>query len=239
MSGFATPLTCRMRWTGSRSRFGPERQWRSSAPAAPASRRAALLLRMYDVGSGRVTIGGVDVQDMPQNHLREQVALVPQEVYLFSKTVRDNLVLGRPSASELAVRAAADAAIMTGYVEQLPEGFQTRVGERGVRLSGGQRQRLAVGRALLRDTPVLVFDEATSSLDADNEAAMRTAIARATQGRTTLVIAHRLSTIRAADRLVVLDRGRVVEEGTFGELMTAGGHFAALVDVGFESGPER
>ena len=208
------------------------------ASGAGKSTCAALLLRLYDVGGGSVSIDGVDVRALPVSELRRLVSLVPQDVYLFSRSVRDNLTLARPDADDASVQAAADAAIVTEFVASMPDGFQTRVGERGVRLSGGQRQRLAVGRALVQDTPVLVFDEATSSLDAESEAAMRTAIAAATRGRTTLVIAHRLSTIRAADRLVVLDHGEVVETGTFDQLLTERGHFAALVAAGF-GGPDR
>lgn len=193
---------------------------------------AALLLRLYDVGNGSVSIDGVDVRALPLSVLRRLVSLVPQDVYLFSRSVRDNLAIARPDAEETTVLAAADAAIVTEFVASMPAGFDTQVGERGVRLSGGQRQRLAVGRALVQDTPILVFDEATSSLDAESEAAMRDAIAQATRGRTTLVIAHRLSTIRSADRLVVLDRGRVVETGTFDQLLDSDGHFAALVAAG-------
>jgi len=202
------------------------------ASGAGKSTCAALLLRLYDVCRGGVSIDGVDVRTLPLPELRRLVSLVPQDVYLFSQSVRDNLTIARPDADDAAVQAAAEAAIMTEFVASMPDGFDTRVGERGVRLSGGQRQRLAVGRALLHDTPILVFDEATSSLDAENEAAMRTAISDATRGRTTLVIAHRLSTIRAADRLVVLDQGVVVETGTFDQLLDQRGHFAGLVAAG-------
>lgn len=202
------------------------------ASGAGKSTCAALLLRLYDASAGSVSIDGVDVRELPLAELRRLVSLVPQEVYLFSQSVRDNLTLARPGADDASVVAAADAAIVTEFVASMPAGLQTLVGERGVRLSGGQRQRLAVGRALLQDTPVLVFDEATSSLDAESEAAMRAAISQATHGRTTLVIAHRLSTIRSADRLVVLDHGVVVETGTFDELLDSGGHFATLVAAG-------
>lgn len=208
------------------------------ASGAGKSTCAALLLRLYDVSGGCVSIGGVDLRGLPLSELRRLVSLVPQDVYLFSRSVRDNLTIARPDADDADVRAAADAAIVTDFVAAMPAGLQTRVGERGVRLSGGQRQRLAVGRALLQNTPILVFDEATSSLDAESEAAMRTAIAQATRGRTTLIIAHRLSTIRAADRLVVLDHGVVVETGTFDQLLDQQGHFAALVAAGLGE-PDR
>jgi len=205
------------------------------ASGAGKSTCAALLLRMHDVTAGRVLIGGVDVRDLPQRVLRENVGLVPQDVYLFSSTLHHNLLLGRPEANEAALQAAVSTARVSEFAERLPEQYATRLGERGVLLSGGQRQRVAVARALLRDTPVLVLDEATSSLDTEHETAVQAALAAATRGRTTLVIAHRLSTIRAADRLIVLAQGRVVETGTFTDLLAQDSHFAALIRAGLDT----
>lgn len=189
---------------------------------------------MYDVDSGGVRIGGVDVRDMPQDQLREQVALVPQDVYLFSTTVRDNLVLGRLDAPEPAVRAAADAAIVSSYVEQLPDGFRpaSASGGCGCPVGSGSGSRSA-GRCSA--TPRSWSSTRRRPVWTPTTRRRCVRRSRATAGRTTLVIAHRLSTIRSADRLVVLGRGRVVEEGTFDELAAAGGHFAALVKVGFKS----
>lgn len=177
----------------------------------------------------------MDIRDLPQDDLRDLVCAVPQDVYLFNETVRDNLALGRPDAGDEAVMAAARVALVDDFVAPLPDGYDTELGERGTRLSGGQRQRVAIARALLRDTPILVLDEAVSSLDAQSEEVVRAAIAEATRGRTTLVIAHRLSTIRTADRVVVLDDGKVVEQGTFEHLMAAGGRFSQLVQAGLET----
>lgn len=197
---------------------------------------AALLLRMWDVTAGKIEIDGVDIRDLPQATLREFVTAVPQDVYLFNQSVRDNLRLGRPDATDPEIERAAAVALVTEFVGTLPDRFDTILGERGARLSGGQRQRLAIGRALLRDAPVLVLDEAVSNLDVESERQLQMAMAEATAGRTTLVIAHRLSTIRRADRVVVLDGGRVVEEGRYDELVARDGPFARLVHAGLDVG---
>ncbi len=178
-----------------------------------------LIPRFYDVNVGAVQLDGVDVRDLRLKALREQIALIPQDPVLFSGTVAENIRYGRPGADDDAVRAAARAADAHGFIASLPRGYDAEIGERGVTLSGGQRQRLALARAFLKDAPVLILDEATSALDAESEAAIQRALARLMRGRTTLVIAHRLSTIQAADRIVVLDEGRVLETGTHAELL--------------------
>lgn len=187
-----------------------------------------LLLRFYDVDSGSIRLGDNDIRNLPLNYLRSCVALVSQDVFLFEGTVRDNLLLGNPQASDEQLRAAAEAAGAEEFILSFPRGYDTLVGERGVRLSGGQKQRVAIARALLKDPPVLLLDEATSAVDADTESLIRDAVMRATAGRTVLIVAHRLSTIMAADRIVVLDEGRVVEAGSFEQLAAAQGCFARL-----------
>jgi ATP-binding cassette, subfamily C, bacterial CydC len=188
-----------------------------------------LLLRFWDVDGGAVTLGGHDVRDIPLADLRRSMAVIPQDVYLFAGSVADNLRLGRPDASDAELEAAARAANAHEFVAALPAGYDTEVGERGALLSGGQRQRLAIARALLTDAPVLVMDEAASNLDTENEREIQDAIRTARHGRTTVIIAHRLSTIRAAERIVVLDHGRVAEVGAHDDLVAAGGTYAALV----------
>ena len=190
---------------------------------------ANLLLRLWDVQAGSVTVGGIDVRYLLQRELRSLIAVVPQDVYLFHASVADNLRLGNPDATDDEVRRAARLAQATSFIELLPDGFDTVLGERGASISGGQRQRLAIARALLRDAPILVMDEAVANLDAESEASLREAMAEVARDRTTLLIAHRPSTIRTADRVVVLDRGRVVESGTYDELIASGGHLATLL----------
>ena len=190
---------------------------------------AALLLRFFDPQHGRVEIGGVDIRDYPLAMLRGLIAVVSQDAYLFHGTAEDNLRLGKPGASVGELEAAARAANAHGFITALPQGYQTVVGERGAKLSGGERQRIAIARALLKDAPILILDEATSSLDGVNERAIRDALKRLARGRTTITIAHRFSSVVHADRIVVLDEGRVVEAGRHRELMERRGAYAGLV----------
>jgi len=199
------------------------------ASGAGKSTCANLLLRLWDVDAGAITIGGHDLRAFPQEALRELITLVPQDVYLFATSIRDNIRLGRPGATDEEVEAAAAAALADEFIAGLPDGYDTVPGEMGAQLSGGQRQRIAIARALLKDAPVLVLDEAVSNLDTVSESEVGEAMARARSGRTTLVIAHRLSTIRAADRIVVLAGGRVAETGTHDELVARDGAYTALV----------
>ena len=188
-----------------------------------------LLMRFWDVTEGAITIGGHDVRTFPQSALRELIAWVPQDVYLFNMTIRENIRLARPDALDEQVEEAAKASMAHDFIVRMPHGFDTNAGERGVRMSGGQRQRIAIARALLKDAPILVMDEAVSNLDSENERLLRAAMARVRAGRTSLVIAHRLSTIRSADRIVVLENGRVVESGPHDSLLAAKGVYANLV----------
>jgi subfamily B ATP-binding cassette protein MsbA len=197
-----------------------------------------LLPRFYDPTAGRILIDGVDIREFSLASLRAQLAWVGQEITLFDDTVANNIAYGSlQGASMEAIRAAADQAQATGFIEALPEGFETRVGERGVLLSGGQRQRIAIARALLRQAPILLLDEATSALDTASERMIQQALEGLMRHRTTLIIAHRLSTIRNADRIVVMDAGRIVEQGRHDELLARGGHYARLYRLQFsESG---
>jgi len=190
---------------------------------------ANLLLRFWDPSDGVVKLNGHDLRACRLDDLRRHLALVAQDTYLFNQTLRENILLARPAATEAEVRAAVTKAALTEFVASLPDGLDTVVGERGTRLSGGQRQRVAIARAFLKDVPVLILDEATSHLDAVNEQAVRAALDVLTRNRTTVVIAHRLSTVRHADQIVVLDEGRVVEMGAHDTLLARGGLYAHLV----------
>ncbi|MFE0678114.1 ABC transporter ATP-binding protein [Streptomyces sp. NPDC058867] len=190
---------------------------------------ANLLLRFWDVSAGSVSVGGHDVRDFPQEDLRRLMTLVPQDTFLFHTSLRDNIRLGRADASDEEVEAAARAAQAHEFITSLPEGYDTVAGELGALMSGGQRQRIAIARALLKDAPILVMDEAVSNLDAGSEQAVTRAMEEARQGRTTLVIAHRLSTILTADRIVVISGGRVAESGTHEELLARGGAYVELL----------
>lgn len=195
-----------------------------------------LLPRFYEPTDGRILIDGVDIRELPLATLRAQLAWVGQEITLFDDTVANNIAYGSlQGASMEAIRAAADHAQATGFIEGLPEGFETRVGERGVLLSGGQRQRIAIARALLRQAPILLLDEATSALDTASERLIQQALEGLMRHRTTLIIAHRLSTIRNADRIVVMDAGRIVEQGRHEELLARGGHYARLYRLQFSA----
>ncbi|MEU4658112.1 ABC transporter ATP-binding protein [Streptomyces sp. NPDC023723] len=187
-----------------------------------------LLLRMSDLDAGRILIGGQDISALRQSDLRSLIAYVPQEPAMFHRSLRDNIAFARPDATDAEIRAAAQAAHVTEFADQLPDGFATLVGERGVKLSGGQRQRVALARAILRDAPVLLLDEATSALDSESEILVQDALWRLMEGRTALVVAHRLSTVAGMDRLVVLDRGRVIEQGSHEKLLALDGAYAKL-----------
>jgi len=198
-----------------------------------------LAARLYDVNRGAVSIGGVDVRDLSFRTLAGLVGVVSQETYLFHATVRENLAFAKPDASDEEIVAAAEAARIHHVIAALPDGYETVVGERGYRFSGGEKQRIAIARTILRNPPILVLDEATSSLDTETERLVQEALDRLSEGRTTIAIAHRLSTVRDADQIVVLDRGRVVERGRHDELLARGGRYAALVsrDTALEPPP--
>jgi subfamily B ATP-binding cassette protein MsbA len=192
-----------------------------------------LLPRFYDVSEGAILLDEHDVRDLTIASLRKQIGKVTQETVLFNDTVRNNIAYGQPEASMERVKAAARAAHAEEFIASLPQGYETVLGEHGARLSGGQRQRIAIARALLKDAPILILDEATSSLDTESEAAVQAALGNLMEGRTVLVIAHRLSTVRRADRIAVMEHGAITELGTHEELLAKGGMYRRLYDLQF------
>ncbi|TWB96036.1 ATP-binding cassette subfamily B protein [Bradyrhizobium macuxiense] len=193
-----------------------------------------LLLRFYDPKSGTISLDGVPIRQADPAEVRARIALVPQDSVVFAASARENIRFGRPDATDAEVERAADLAHATEFLRRLPEGFDAQLGERGVTLSGGQRQRIAIARAILRDAPLLLLDEATSALDAESETLVQTALEELMRHRTTLVIAHRLATVLSCDRILVMDQGRIVEQGTHAELVAAGGLYARLARLQFE-----
>jgi ATP-binding cassette subfamily B protein len=204
---------------------------------------ARLLYRFYDVSSGRITINGQDIRDVEQESLRDAIGIVPQDTVLFNDTLRYNIKYGRLDATDDEIERAAEMAYLKDFIASLPDGWDTVVGERGLKLSGGEKQRVAIARAILKDPEILIFDEATSSLDSGSENAILKAMREVSSARTTLTIAHRLSTIVDSDQIVVLEFGRVVERGTHRELLELNGHYSKLwslqqaEDVGADSEP--
>ncbi|NTJ43979.1 ATP-binding cassette domain-containing protein [Agrobacterium larrymoorei] len=198
----------------------------------------SLLMRFYDPQSGRITVDGCDIRSVTLEDLRSRLSIVPQDVAIFASSIHDNIAFGKPDASREDVRAAAIAAQADGFIAKLPEGYDTVVGERGVTLSGGQRQRIAIARAILRNAPILLLDEATSALDAESETLVQKALDELISKRTTIVIAHRLATVLKADRILVMDDGRIIEEGTHQSLIREGGLYAKLARLQFETADE-
>ena len=194
----------------------------------------SLLLRFYDPEGGAVLIDGVDLKKANPEDVRARIAIVPQDATVFAASARDNIGFGRPGATAAEIEAAARAAHADDFIGKLARGYDTELGERGVMLSGGQRQRIAIARAILRDAPLLLLDEATSSLDAESETLVQTALEELMRHRTTLVIAHRLATVLSCDRIMVMDQGRIVEQGTHASLVAAGGLYARLARLQFE-----
>jgi len=192
-----------------------------------------LLPRFYDVTDGAILLDEHDVRDLTLESLRKQVGKVTQETVLFNDTVRNNIAYGQPDVPLARIEAAARAALAHDFIMRLPDGYDSVIGERGARLSGGERQRLAIARALLKDAPILILDEATSSLDAESEAAVQAALANLMEGRTVLVIAHRLSTVRRADRIAVMEHGSITELGSHDDLLALGGTYSRLYNLQF------
>jgi ATP-binding cassette subfamily B protein len=199
----------------------------------------AMLLRFYDPQKGSIAVDSLDARAVTPDDLRERMAIVPQDVTIFAASIHDNIAFGRPGATREEVRAAALAAQADEFIARLTNDYDTQVGERGITLSGGQRQRIAIARAILKNAPILLLDEATSALDAESETLVQKALDGLMQGRTTLVIAHRLATVLKADRILVMDQGRVVEEGTHQSLIRQGGIYAKLAKLQFDVGAEE
>lgn len=197
-----------------------------------------LLTRFYEFDTGEITIDGRPLKEIPRSHLRSAIGLVTQESFLFNGTVRENLCLGRPDAKDEELLAAAEAANARGFIEGMPEGLSQVVGERGVKLSVGEKQRISIARALLKDPPILILDEATASVDTQTERAIQTALDRLMHGRTSFVIAHRLSTVRRADQILVMEHGRIIERGRHADLLASGGLYAKLCESAFLDGEE-
>src|SRR5687767_1119508 len=199
---------------------------------------ARLLFRFYDVNAGRITIDGQDIRDVTQESVRAAIGVVPQDTVLFNDTIYYNIAYGRPGATRAEVENSARVAHIGAFIESLPDKWETTVGERGLKLSGGEKQRVSIARTLLKHPPILVFDEATSALDSHTEKAIQAELEEIARDHTTLVIAHRLSTIVDADQILVMEQGRIVERGTFRELMAANGRFAEMWMLQQEQGPE-
>jgi ATP-binding cassette, subfamily B, heavy metal transporter len=189
---------------------------------------ARLLYRFYDINKGRIAINGKELRQLKQTSLRSAIAIVPQDTVLFNDSIYYNIQYGHPEASRAEVLAAAHAAQLTEFIERLPDGYETRVGERGLKLSGGEKQRVAIARALLKNPPLLIFDEATSALDSKTEKAIQASLEDAARGRTTLVIAHRLSTVMNADQILVMDNGHIIERGSHSRLIELNGRYAQM-----------
>jgi ATP-binding cassette subfamily B protein len=192
-----------------------------------------LLLRFYDPQSGSIEVDGVNVAHTDPHELRQRIGLVPQETVLFGESARENIRYGRPAAGNFDVEQAAVAAAADEFISELPDGYDTFLGERGTRLSGGQRQRIAIARAILKDPPILLLDEATSSLDAESERLVQLALEWLMENRTTLIIAHRLATVKKVDRIVVIDRGRIVATGSHDQLIRDNALYARLAELQF------
>ena len=195
---------------------------------------ADLLSRFYNPANGTISIDGINISDVTLKSLRQLIGIVSQDIILFNDTVRANIAYGRKGATEQEIVDAAKAAFAHDFILELHQGYGTVIGERGIRLSGGQKQRLSIARAILKNPPILVLDEATSSLDTASEMMVQKALETLMEGRTTFVIAHRLSTVRSADRIIVFDKGRIVESGTHDELLTANGLYKKLYDLQFD-----